>query len=123
MKKITAVVFTVAVIIAMGSCSKDKTAPPNTNCVQTDTVNTYTKTVKDIMDFNCAYGGCHDAGSASSGIVLDTYETTVESAKNSAKFYCVMDWTCTPHMPDGMPKMDSADLAKINAWRDNCYPQ
>ncbi|MFN8299174.1 MAG: hypothetical protein U0T75_08725 [Chitinophagales bacterium] len=123
MKKVVVALFTAGLIAGMGSCTKDKTGPINTNCVQADTLNTYTKTVKDIMDINCAFGGCHDAASAESGIILDTYEHTVDVAKNSAKFYCVMDWSCSPQMPDGMPKLDSADLAKIYAWRDNCYPQ
>lgn len=123
MRKVVAVLVTAGLIAAMGSCTKDKTAPPVTHCVQADTVNTYTKTVKEVMDINCAFAGCHDAASAQSGIVLDTYEATLSAAQNSAKFYCVMDWTCSPNMPDGMAQLDSADLAKIYAWRDNCYPQ
>lgn len=76
------------------------------------------------MDFYCAYGGCHDAGSAASGIVLEDFASTKSAAVNQSNFFCVIDWTCGPKMPQGasQPLADSL-INQIKAWRSNCYAE
>ena len=124
MKKVVLGVLVIAFVSLYYSCSKDKTAPPLTGCTQTDSVNTYTNSVKAVLDFECASGGCHDAGSASSGIQLDDYSHSVAAARDNSRFFCVIDFTCTPHMPQGYASpMDTAKINALKRWRDNCYPQ
>jgi hypothetical protein len=108
-------------VLLYNSCTKDRTPAPA--CAQTDSLNTYTNSVKAIMDVNCATSGCHDAITAFSGIKLDTYENTVAAAKNQTSFFCVIDHSCTPVMPYNLPKLADSLITKINAWKANCYPQ
>jgi len=124
MKKIFLVgVAAISGLTFYSSCTKDKTTQPPA-CTQTDTVNTYTNSVKAVLDFECASGGCHDAGSASSGIQLDDYSHSVAAARDNSRFFCVIDFTCTPHMPQGYASpMDTAKINALKRWRDNCYPQ
>jgi len=103
------------------SCSKDKTPPP-VDCVVSDSVNTYTKSVKVIFDSNCASSGCHDANGVS-GVRLNNYDNAVASArKTNSRLFCVIDATCTPIMPPGQT-MDDSLVNRLKAWRDNCYAQ
>lgn len=109
--------------VSLNSCTKDKTPPPP-DCIQQDTVNTYLKSAKVVFDIECAVGGCHDANTAEHNIRLDNYENAVEAAKTNPLFYCVMDFTCTPYMPDGNTSpMDTFELNALKRWRDNCYPE
>lgn len=122
MKKLVLVFITLNFVLFYNSCTKDKTpAPPD--CVQADSLNTYINSVKPIMDNYCSMGGCHDAVTAFSGVRLDTYEFTVDAAKNQPKFFCVIDHGCTPAMPYLMPKLADSLITKINTWKANCYPQ
>ncbi len=123
MNKVVALLSIALLIFYFCSCTKDKTAAPAA-CTQTDTLNTYTKSVKAILDNQCASSGCHDGATASSGVRLDDYSHSVSSAKTDAKFFCSIDWTCTPHMPQGSPfSMDISEINAIKRWRDNCYPE
>ncbi|MDW8420140.1 MAG: hypothetical protein RML37_12085 [Chitinophagales bacterium] len=123
MKKLFVLLTASAALAAsIGSCSKNKTDIP---CTATaDTVNTYNKTVKSILDAHCAFGGCHDAATAASGIVLDSYAAAKDAATNQSNFFCVIDWTCGPRMPQGaaQPLPDSL-INLIKLWRDNCLAQ
>jgi len=123
MNKVVALVSMAIVFVYFGSCTKDKTtAPPD--CIQADTLNTYTKSVKAILDNQCASGGCHDAATASSGVRLDDYAHAVSAAKTNTKVFCVMEFTCTPHMPQRFSTpIDTSEINSIKRWRDNCYPQ
>lgn len=109
-------------ILLYNSCTKDKTPPPS-DCTPVDSVNTYTKSVKEIMDMNCGYAGCHDAVTRESGIVLDSYAASVDAAKNSPRFFCTIDRTCTPYMPYALPKLADSLITKIEVWKANCYAQ
>lgn len=123
MNKVVALLSIALLIFYFGSCTKDKTAAPAA-CTQTDTLNTYTKSVKAILDNQCASGGCHDATTASSGVRLDNYSHSVSSAKTNTKFFCVIDFSCTPHMPQGYSSpIDTSEINAIKRWRDNCYPE
>lgn len=122
MKKLLLLLLMVPFSLFYNSCTKDKTPSPP-DCAATDTVNTYTKSVKDIMDLNCAYSGCHDAVTHESGVILDTYSATIDAAHNNPKFFCSIDHTCTPYMPFAMPKLADSLINKIEAWKANCYAQ
>lgn len=122
MYKVIVAFAVVAAVVGITSCSKNKTETPVV-CIPSDTVNTYTKSVKDVLDLYCAFAGCHGGGSASAGIALGTYQDAVNSAKNNDKFFCVIDHSCGPIMPPGGPKIPQVMIQKIVAWRDNCYPE
>ena len=122
MKKLFPVFVILLFVLFYNSCTKDKTPTPP-DCIQADTLNTYTKSVKPIMDNYCAMGGCHDAVTAFSGVRLDTYEFTVDAAQNQPKFFCVTEQSCTPYMPYLSGKLADSLITKITTWKANCYPQ
>ena len=122
MQKLVLFLLTVLFAVSYYSCNKDNSNKPIV-CIQTDTVNTYIKSTKAIFDTQCASGGCHDAVGAS-GIKLNNYVNAVASAKTDAKFFCSIDWSCSPRMPKGYSApIDTSQINAILKWRDNCYPE
>lgn len=125
MKKLVLCAAVAIFILSYNSCTKDKVA--DVNCTQTDTVNTYTLSVKPIFDLYCAYSNCHDADTHEQDIRLDTYEDAVAAAKSKPNFFCVIDHSCLPHMPESPPspisKLPDSLITKIQLWRDNCYAE
>ena len=122
MKKLLLLLAIISMVFFYDSCTKDKTiAPPD--CTANDTLNTYTKSVKEIMDLNCAYAGCHDPITHESGLILDTYDGVTNAAKTNINFFCTIDHTCTPYMPYALPKLEDSLITKIEAWKANCYAQ
>jgi hypothetical protein len=110
------------IIGAFSSCKKEKSAlPPLPDYV--DTLNTYSRSVKPILDSHCALGGCHTSMDMAGYIILDTYNDAVDAGKNERKFFCVMDWSCQPHMPLGSPKLDDSLITAIHAWKANSFKQ
>ena len=122
MKRFILVAIIPVFLVSYYSCSKDKTNPP-ADCTQTDSVNTYNLSVKPIFDAECATSGCHDANSGASGIVLSNYTESVNAAKSKSNFFCVIDHSCGPVMPLGSGKLADSTIAKITAWKVNCYAQ
>ena len=101
----------------------DPTAPitpgPGQICFETQ--------VLPIFISTCAKPGtgCHDAGSAAEGIVLDNYanimaggEGIVPGSPSSSKYYRRMTTTNTGSVmpPAPYPRLDAAQLAIINQW-------
>lgn len=107
------------------SCTKDKTQKPvATTCSGVDSAsNTYNLRIKGIMDNNCAMGGCHDAASANSLVILDTYAATKNSFQTKTCL-CAMkqDGSCLP-MPQGADKLADSLITYIQCWTENGYPQ
>ena len=122
MKRFILVLIIPVFLVSYYSCSKDKT-DASSDCKQTDSLNTYSLSVKPIFDANCAYAGCHDATTGASGIVLSNYTESVKAAKSKSNFFCVIDHSCGPIMPQGSDKLEDSTFAKITAWKANCYAQ
>lgn len=117
-----------AVLVMIGfynSCTKDKTSQPlSVVCTGADSAsNTYNLRIKAIMDNNCALGGCHDAGTASRGVILDSYPAT-KSAFENKKCLCAIEQSggCLP-MPQGSNKLADSLITYIQCWSERGYPQ
>ena len=122
MKKLALISAVSLFLLFYYSCTKDKTPVPVT-CIPTDSVNTYTNSAKAILDGYCLGGGCHSGGGAG-GVGLDNYTNAVKAAKTNVKFFCSIDWTCEPHMPQGyFAPIDTSEINALLRWRDNCYAQ
>ena len=117
-----------AVLVMVGfynSCTKDKTSLPlSMVCTGVDSAtNTYNLQVKAILDANCGTGGCHDAATASSQIILDSYPAT-KSAFENKKCLCAIKQSggCLP-MPQGSNKLADSLITYIQCWSERGYPQ
>lgn len=107
------------------SCTKDKAKPPlSSSCTGVDAAtNTYNIRIKAILDANCGYGGCHDAGTASSNVILDSY-TASKAAFQNRNGLCTIKQTggCLP-MPQGQPKLADSLITYIQCWSESGYAQ
>ncbi len=107
----------------MAACSKDTNSyTDNVDCSKVNAdQNTYTKSVKSIIDGSCAYSGCHDSVTAAEGINLSTYA----KAKNefvSGDALCTIYHDCKP-MPQGSDKLEQAIIDQLTCWVKNGAPE
>ncbi len=120
MKNAVLITLTLLFALTWFSCTKDKTPL----CAQANSTDTYTNSVKVILDAECATAGCHNTTTGSAGIILDNYTSAANAAKNEARFFCSIKFECTPTMPQGYSfPIDSASIVALEKWRDNCFPQ
>lgn len=115
---------TLIFVLAINSCTRDKTQPPapgNYNC-DTLPIISYGFHIKNIMDNNCAFSGCH-LGANTSGVYLDTYSETRKTFEQG-KGYCSVnqDIDCKP-MPSGGPKLSDSLLNILYCWKERGYQQ
>lgn len=124
MKKIlVSSVFAVLIFaFAAAGCDNGSSTPVNCDGVDAAT-NTYNNAIGAILSSNCAQSGCHDSGTAQSGLNFSTYAAS-KSAFQSADVICSInhDGGCEP-MPDGGSKLSDATIRKIECWAENGYPQ
>lgn len=126
MKKL---VLLCAVLVTIGfynSCTKDKAAPPlSMECTGVGSAtNTYNLQIKTILDANCGYGGCHDATTASSQVILDSYLASKTAFQNkNALCNIKQEGGCALLMPQGQPKLADSLITYIQCWSERGYPQ
>lgn len=101
-------------ILLLTSCSKDKAIDPNTLIAHCDSTSlSYNKDIRQILNNNCAFSGCHDATTKQSGFDFSYY--------NGAKeVYRALDninnknGLIMPPLPYG--KMPDSLITKIETW-------
>ncbi len=115
-----AVVF--VTVSLYSSCTKDQAQRPLCMGISAGT-NTYNLRVKEIMDNSCAMGGCHDAGSASGNVILDSYGPTKAAFQNKDAL-CTMTQQggCLP-MPQAAPKLADSLIRFVQCWAENGYTE
>lgn len=121
-KHLPFLVFAV-IAIAFQSCYYDveeELYPTDINACDTTNV-TYNVTIKPIIDAQC--NSCHSAASAQGGIVLDTYTTLKDYALSGSLIGVVKQETGFSPMPKGGSKLNSCNIAKIEKWVANQYPE
>lgn len=94
------------------------------DCTGVDAINnTYTKSIKAILNDNCANSGCHTANSLAGGIDLSTY-TTAKNGIQNLECLCSLHHGsgCKP-MPEGGGKLDDATIQLIDCWAKNGYTE
>lgn len=113
-------------IMALFACEKGTTNNNNyldqADCTGVDiATNSYSNTIKDILDNNCASSGCHDAVTKESGIDLSTYGKAKTAFETT-------DCLCTIHhgsgcepMPKGSAQLSAGVIKLIDCWAKNGY--
>lgn len=121
MNKIIILALTIAAFMA--SCGKesnsytDKVDCSNINAAQ----NTYTNSVKAILDGSCAFSGCHNSQSAAEGVVLDNYASAKKEFVNGNSL-CTIYHDCKP-MPQGGGKLAQGIIDQLTCWVKNGAPE
>jgi hypothetical protein len=115
---------TMALVLYTASCTKDRTiaaVPPM--CVGiNDTANTYTLNIAAILNYNCAYIGCHDAVTMEFGINLSTY-ITAKQAFETQTVVCSIEQNGCVNMPYQQPKLADSLINYLVCWSENGYKQ
>ncbi len=107
----------------MAACSKDTNSyTDNVDCSKVNAdQNTYTKSVKSIIDGSCAYSGCHDSVTAAEGINLSTYAKAKREFV-SGDALCTIYHDCQP-MPQGSDKLEQTVIDQLTCWVKNGAPE
>ena len=102
--------------LAFTSCYYDKEEllyPGSTAAVDCSTVPaTFSTEVLPLFTTRCALSGCHNAASASGGLVLDSY-TQANAKKDRINIRAVVEKSMPPTGP-----LAPAEAAKIKCWID-----
>lgn len=116
-----------AALVAVTSCKKDSNSADyaaNADCtaiVAAD--NTYTNSIKAILDASCATAGCHNVFSAAEGIDFSDYAKSKNAFQNKKVLCSIHHGSgCTP-MPQDKPQLSDSDINKIDCWVKNGYAE
>ncbi|MFN0200989.1 MAG: hypothetical protein ACKVTZ_05685 [Bacteroidia bacterium] len=128
MRKYSLFFLPLLVGVAISAC--DNTTPPEdylnaADCTTiVDSTNTYTKSVKAILDNNCAFSGCHNAATKKEGVNLEGYAASKNTFSTNDLVLCSIHHGtgCEP-MPKGGSKLSDSDIKKIDCWAKNGYKE
>ncbi len=117
--------FSLSLLFVAYSCGKDSSGvdyAANADCsaiVAAD--NTYSNSIKAILDANCATAGCQDAVTAGEGIDLSDYAKS-KIAFDKKDVLCAIHHGsgCEP-MPSGGSQLSNSDINKIDCWVKSGY--
>ncbi|HRI23093.1 MAG TPA: hypothetical protein PLZ45_00400 [Ferruginibacter sp.] len=122
MKIIVTILASFLVLLSFESCYYDKAEllyPDGKVPCDTTTVMKFSTDVLPLMNTHCNSSGCHNTASASSGVILDTYNGVKTQAVNGR----LMGSTgVNGSMPKGAAKLPSCTLAGIQRWIDSGTP-
>lgn len=106
-----------ALLLVVSGCYWDKAEklyPAPATC-NTDSV-TYSGTVKAILSQHCALSGCHNAATASGGVVLEALSGAQAVAKNGSLLGAINHDPAYVAMPQNAPKLDDCTIRQISKW-------
>jgi len=117
MKKIIFVLC--ATGLAMTGCYNDNYEElyPSGGCDISNT--TYAATISKITQQNCALSGCHDAATASSGVVLETYAGLKAIVDDGRLIKVVNHESGVSPMPKNAAQLDACTISKLQTWVNN----
>lgn len=106
------IVISVAIVQSCSKDSEDQVAPPPPTC-NTENMK-YSANILPIITSNCY--GCHDAATATAGVVLEGYAALKTRADNGDLVGVVSHASGYPAMPYNRAKLSDCDINKIKAW-------
>lgn len=112
-------------LFVVAACKKDSNSTDytaNADCsaiVAAD--NTYTNSIKDILDASCATAGCHNAFSAVEGVDLSTYGKSKTAFQNKAVLCSIHHGSGCKPMPENLPQLSASTINKIDCWVKSGY--
>lgn len=112
-KKFFSSIFIITVMsLSVASCYYDKEdLLYGSTVVDCSTVDSkFSTAINPLMQSKCAYSGCHDAGTAAAGVVLENH-TQVAASAGSINQRCIVDKT----MPPGTP-LSSSEISALQCW-------
>ncbi len=122
----SSLLFFLIIGLSWAGCKKEEKRDylAEADCSQVNqSANTYTFSVKAILDGSCALSGCHDAATKESGNDFSTY-ATAKTVFQTKDVLCAINHGegCEP-MPKGGSKLPELTLNKLACWAKNGYPE
>jgi hypothetical protein len=115
---ISLLTISLGVLMVAPACKKEKTPEPdNFNACDTAGTISYKNQVKPVLESRCgSLGGCHGTGSASGGVVLETYDNVKTYAANGLLLKSIRHESGVSPMPKNQSKMDACRIRLIEKW-------
>lgn len=79
----------------------------------------YSTNIASIVATSCASSGCHDATTAASGIILETYEQVKRSVDAGGFLGSILHENGYAPMPLGGQFLPQCDIDQIQVWIDS----
>lgn len=109
--KYSGFLFAFTLLLTVAACGgDDDTSEPNCS---TDNI-TYTNTVADIFNDNCATSGCHVSGAPQGG--LSSYDEASNFTFENLMISALRRDGNASEMPKNGDKLDDCTIDKIEAW-------
>ena len=119
----------IAVLLLIVSCEHEPVEPEKTqtevkesNLCDSNKVY-FQNDILPILIASCAFSGCHDAGTAASGVVLSSYEKIINSdvvragkPDNSELFERIIETDLIRRMPLGGSRLPQEQIDQIEQW-------
>lgn len=122
--KIAITAFSMAALVVACSKESGKDYLKEVNCMGIDAAsNTYATTVKPIMESSCAFGGCHDAATRSSGVDLSDYAATRQAFEKKSVLCSINHGSECSRMPKGGAKLPAETIRLLSCWAKNGYAE
>jgi Fe-S-cluster-containing hydrogenase component 2 len=120
MRKIFTFFVIAGFLFAIPAChfSNEEDLIPQDGCI-TDAIS-FSADVTPILQNSCV--SCHNSSNPSGGVELDDYNGISAVAGNGSLSGSVNHKDGYSPMPQGMPKLDSCDIARIDAWIADGFP-
>ena len=109
--------WAILILFSATGCYYDnmKDLYPATNACNTDSVK-YSTTIQPLLQSNCAFSGCHDAGSASAGVNLSNHAGAQAIATNGRLLGVVTHSSGFSPMPKNGNKLSDCAILQIQKW-------
>jgi hypothetical protein len=125
------IVFSLALpalaILLQVSCTHDAANPDfaaNADCSQIDPAqNTYSNSIKAILDANCATADCHDAITRENGVNLSSYASAKDAFQNDVALCAIHHGSGCAPMPNEKPMLSAGIINQIDCWVRNGFLQ
>lgn len=107
-----------AVALVAFACSKENEEDLSDTCGTADV--SYASDVSQILTSNCT--SCHNQQSASGGVMLHDYENVKVHAESGSLLGSIKHEAGYSNMPQGQEKLPECNIAIIEAWVNDGYP-
>ena len=122
---------TITLLVTFFSCKKDDDNHHSGGTQNSDYINaadcngispTYTVDITPITETKRAISGCHNAATASHGLILEGYNATKNNF-NLHNLLCAINHAngCNP-MPKNQPKLSDLEIKTITCWAKSNFP-
>lgn len=109
-------------MLMVASCYYDKEGNlyPTATCDSASV--SYATVIKPkVFDVFCNNSGCHNTASKAGTVALDVF-ADAKSAVQNKNLICAIEQTGCSNMPKGLPKMPACNIALVNKWVREGFP-